>query len=331
MLQKLEGRLAAEVRVNASKDFSNDFEALGEIIKGVFEDVRAKLGYSVSRDTPTGVVYEATGKHLSEVLTMIKTGKAPPVKVDGVIITVNEAVVNMATSYLDRAEEALADRFLRAFPDSDGGEPDPPPYRTNDPDLWIDFSEKVAEALGMTPHPLEFKCHSCGFNTEGYLILRHGVHFLYWRCCRPSCYFSGKITAQEICEVNGELIPAGRMLPFPPASAETPESRIIASLKSPVWSEYRLEAKYAGLGLKMMGFSLESLGSGFEHCAPLGSGFQYCSECGEPIEGYQIKGKYRAYIRWRCTNGGCLKSEAIQTEERSAVDGKPLEVTETDQ
>lgn len=86
---------------------------------------------------------------------------------------------------------------------------------------------------------------------------------------------------------------------------ETEEARIAASLTNPVWSEYLLEVKYAPIGMKMLGFKLVALGAEYQHC----------SDCCDLIEGYQLKAEKFSYIRWRCTNPGCLRSGTIQVAE----------------
>lgn len=86
---------------------------------------------------------------------------------------------------------------------------------------------------------------------------------------------------------------------------ETMEARIAASLTNPVWSGFLLEIKYAPIGMKMLGFQLVALGAERQHCP----------DCGNPIEGYQLKAEKFTYIRWRCTNPGCIKSGTIQSEQ----------------
>lgn len=88
---------------------------------------------------------------------------------------------------------------------------------------------------------------------------------------------------------------------------ETVETRIAESLTNPVWSGFLLEIKYAPIGMKMLGFHLVALGAEHQHC-PL---------CSNPIEGYQLKAEKFSYIRWRCTNPGCINSGSIQAEEVS--------------
>jgi len=93
------------------------------------------------------------------------------------------------------------------------------------------------------------------------------------------------------------------------AKIETVETRLMACLKSPVWNPYIPEIKYASAGLKMLGF----------HLAALGTGFQHCHECAADMEGYALTGVESTYIRWRCTNGDCPMSATIQTESRKTT------------
>jgi len=86
---------------------------------------------------------------------------------------------------------------------------------------------------------------------------------------------------------------------------ETVETRIAASLTNPVWSGFLLEIKYAPIGMKKLGFQLVALGE--EH--------RHCPDCSHTIEGYQLKAEKFTYIRWRCTNPGCVKSGTIQSEQ----------------
>lgn len=222
MLKGLDAKMEAAIRVAALKDFTDDFETLGDLVADVFDTVQVKLAYLSGAGTPTHELYEATRKPLTAVKLMIATGNEPLDEVhtgfkSNLIseqIRINRNIRFMANTYLDRAESEFADRML-----------------------------EIVQAIKATAQP------------------------------------------ERIQKI------------------ETVETRIAASLTNPVWSGFLFEIKYGRI--ERLGF----------HLLALGAEYQHCPDCCDIIEGYQLKGEKFSYIRWRCTNPGCINSGSIQAEE----------------
>jgi len=209
MSKALETKMESAIRTAALKEFKDDFECLGDLVRDSFDTVRMKLGYMNAAGTPIDEIYEATRKPLMAVRLMIATGKEPQ---DQLYIHKNSLI----------PEQIRLDRKIREFANK-----------------YLDRAEA------------EF--------------------------------------AESMLEV------------------ETVETRIAASLTNPVWSDYLLEVKYAPIGMKMLGFQLMALGPEHQHCLLCGNHKQ--------VEGYQLKAEKFSYIRWRCTNPGCINSGSIQSEQ----------------
>jgi len=222
MLKQLDTKMESAIRTAAHKDFTDDFECLGDLVADTFDTVQVKLGFMTGAGTPTDEIYEATRKPLAAVKLMIATGKEPVDELgtgykSSEELRTNRNIRALANAYLDRAESEFADRML-----------------------------EIVLAIKAT------------------------------------------VTQPERIQ-----------------KIETEETRIAASLTNPVWSGFLLEIKYAPIGMKMLGFQLVALGE--EH--------RHCPDCSHTIEGYQLKAEKFTYIRWRCTNPGCVKSGTIQSEQ----------------
>lgn len=309
MLKQIERKLSEAVKSAALKDFDSDFDALGNQVNEVFEKVRIKLGDSIERVAPAAVVLRETRQILVDVRAIIAgSEELPGQDSTGAIRTKNQAINRMARGYLNIAEAKLADRLVRSVEGLD--EPEESKfYQTECPELWTDFVGRAGlRGAPRSPSALDMTCPSCKRETEGYLRHKHGKHFVYFRCVNPACEFASKITALEVMEIDGKMLPSVHAIPYPPHVPEPGSlaEALLSSLISPVWREYRLEVKYADLGLKSLGYTLAYLSSVFGI---------YCPLCGCSIEGYAVVGQAKAYIRWRCTQGGCSKSQAIQVEE----------------
>jgi len=226
MLKGLDTKMESAIRTAAHKDFTDDFECLGDLVADTFDLVAVKLGFMPGTKTPTDEIYEATRKPLAAVMLMIASGKEPVDELGAGYKSSEELRLNknirvMANAYLDRAEAEFADRML-----------------------------------------------------------------------------------EIVLAIKATVIQPERI-----QKIETEEARIAASLTNPVWSEFLLEIKYAPIGMKMLGFKLVDLGAEYQHC----------SDCSDPIEGYELKAEKFTYIRWRCTNPGCIKSGTIQVEQEVAL------------
>lgn len=352
MLKHIEKQVEASLRAGAYEDFMRDFGSLGNRIEGVFEAVRIKLGYETGSGTAIDNVYSAAGEALAQVGAMIKTGNAPPERdTTGAIITINRSVIHMANSYMRLAEEGFAARLVESTvrlgmlsTEADMAEADRPQreaeseateepepeaevvfvrnpavevYATEDPEVWERFVSWFKCGF-LSVRPLDLKCPTCQFETEGAFVGRQGVPVMPWRCRRPTCHFSSEVTVhllgaadftedqvyrpvvtllegseEEVSETVDDL-----------ADVETVEARIFDGLKSRLWvGKFIAEAHAAVIGaFDRIGILLEALP------------FAICPECDWPVEGYQLMTGNGPRRRWVCTNERCVHGTEIQVE-----------------
>ena len=106
---KFQEKIETAIREAAVKEFSDDFDAMGEMVTDAFEIVRAKFGYVDEKAAPTNEIYEAMRLPLAAVKLMIATGQKP----EGITLPL-AGISSLAESYVDRADQDFTNRMLEA-------------------------------------------------------------------------------------------------------------------------------------------------------------------------------------------------------------------------
>jgi len=118
MLEHFRSKIETAVREEALKDFTEDFHALGDLIKEAFEEVGARLGYSIGEEAAPNEIYEAIRKPLASVRLMIEKGVKPPVEEivsdDPAYVEtrrLNTFIRDFAEAYLKSGEDTVWNRM----------------------------------------------------------------------------------------------------------------------------------------------------------------------------------------------------------------------------